>query len=67
MVAATVEVGEGDEVVGVAEAVGDSGQEPEFGVRRLDKTVGETVSEGVDDRCPVTFNSGGEIDELADP
>jgi len=33
-VAATVEEGEGDEVVGVGEPVGDTGQDPDLGVRR---------------------------------
>jgi hypothetical protein len=35
-VAAAVEVGECYEVVGVSEAVGDAGEEPDFGVRGLD-------------------------------
>ena len=51
--AASVEVGEGDEVVGVLEPVGDPGEEPQLGVRRLDQPVRQVVQERL--RMPFMF------------
>src|SRR2546421_12385977 len=48
-VAAEVEFGQGDKRVDGFEAVGDAGQEPDFGVGGLDEAVGQSVGQGVDD------------------
>jgi hypothetical protein len=41
-------------------------EESKFGVGRLDEAVGETVGEGVVDRCAAPINAGGKVDEPAD-
>jgi len=66
-VAAAVEQGECDEVVGVGEPVGDAGQDPDLGVRRLDQPIGEPVEEGVEDAGEVLADPAGQLDERGEP
>ena len=55
--AAEGEHGESDEGFGAGEAEGDSGEEPDLGVGRLDEAVGETLVEGRVDGVSV-FHDG---------
>ena len=64
--AASVDEAEGDEVVGVAEAVGDPGEQPEFGVDGLGQSVGEAVGDRSDDPGAVFVDPVVELDEGGD-
>ena len=47
--------------------VGDPGQDPDLGVRRLDQAVGETVEQGVEDASLVLADPASEVDERGQP
>ena len=64
--AASVEEAECDQVVGVVEAVGDAGEEPDLGVHALGEAVGEAVHDRRDDPGAVVFDPVVELHERWD-
>jgi hypothetical protein len=64
--AAAVEETQGDEVVGGAEPVGDSGEESRLGVDALGEPVGQAVGDGGDDPRAVLADAVAELDEGED-
>jgi hypothetical protein len=60
-VAASFEEAEGDEVGGVAEPVGQAGEQPQFCVDRLGEPVGQAVGDRGDDPGPVLADAMVEL------
>ena len=65
--AAEVEHGQRDECVGRSESERDAGDEPDFGVHRLDAPVGQAVLDRRQDRVAVFDDPALEFDERGDP
>ena len=65
-VAAAIEQGEGDEVLGFAEPVGDAGEQAQLRVGRLDQRVGQVVQQGGLNAGQVLADPPPELDEGRD-